>query len=161
MVFRDMLSNSSTGNTDTPIATDTPSSALELFLDLMHREQPANVTTWSNVELAYKLCDKYTCPVVAERLRSRMDSVVNSAPWQIFAIASHANDRRLAQVAIKAFGTSGLKNLTYATLSTEAAAQLSTAYLVGIMRSMAARHPSAIGYAVDWSALSSSFAPSQ
>jgi hypothetical protein len=138
-VFADMLGDISQAdqNDTPPIDVDTPYAVLGLFLDLMHnRDSPTS--TYRHRDELLRLCDKFDCVVVRDRVILTLYDNVHRAPWQMFAIASNHDIIGLAKAAIREFGQLEEKGekLDFGKITLAMAKQISTEYFLGLGRAM-------------------------
>ncbi|KAK8845467.1 hypothetical protein IAR55_006180 [Kwoniella newhampshirensis] len=133
--FRDMLSNPNLK--ESPIPMDAASGDLSLFLDYICNAPVDHVSNWPQFKKIIELCQKYSCDSMIDRFRIRARDAISAAPWEVFCIASFWKDVKLAQEAIRYFGSDFSTALIRPHLLPLAFAQsCDLGYLLGLFRAM-------------------------
>ncbi|WWC58289.1 uncharacterized protein I303_100828 [Kwoniella dejecticola CBS 10117] len=125
----------SAGLKESPVPIDAAASDLSLLLDLattLEARYPSAQEEWLRL---FRLCDKYDFYMVRRRLYNRLIDHIRNSPWDVFCIASHLDDTRLAKKAVKKFDNDqSHSELTLNTITLKDASQPTLPYLLGLLQ---------------------------
>jgi hypothetical protein len=151
-------------NEQKPIPIEASSTVLQIVLDSMHETRlTANSMSWPDCKAAYIICQTYECKIPTERLRGLMLTIVKKAPWEIFVIASHANDIILAISAIASMRQDHKhRQLDHIAYKTEICSQPAVSFSVSLAIAMALCRGSRqnlipYGTCLDWAKVAEEF----
>ncbi|WVW81768.1 hypothetical protein I302_103764 [Kwoniella bestiolae CBS 10118] len=134
-VLRDLLNDSQM--MVSPIPIDVHSRDLKRFLDLMYLPDPLIPFSWIETKTLLETCDKYDCPLIHERIRTRLNPHPEQAPWETFCLASHFNDLELAKKSLVFMGRDSKRRwLGIRMISISDASQPQLPYLLGLLRTI-------------------------
>ena len=129
-----MLETCESAKSDKAILIEYPSSEVTDFLDLMHSGTIHGGWTWPRCKTLLSMIDMYDAPKLQPLVLFRLFDIVSKAPWEIFALASHADCVALAKLAIARLPADLEKNkLQVTTIDTRSASSVRLDYLLGFL----------------------------
>ena len=134
---------------------------LQALLDLMQDGDSALLNRWDVCKGVLGLVERYDCEGITPVVLLRLEGLVDKAPWEIFALASHMENLALARKAICAFdhlpGYPRQRLDFVRTLPMCEARQVRLDYLLGLIQRLgdAGRD----GRAIDWQRIARGYIP--
>ncbi|WWC85973.1 uncharacterized protein L201_000843 [Kwoniella dendrophila CBS 6074] len=145
----------STELTKSEIPIEASSRDLGFFLDYISSgsaEDPKQAEDWMKL---LDMIDKYDCPIIKKRFKTRLQNYICKSAWEGFCVASHIKDTSLAKEAIRRFGQEEISSkVELGKLSLSEVEKPTLAHLLGLLQAKEKN-----GYVRDWEAIAEPFVP--